>query len=227
MIRKNIYLCKAESGFSYFRFYYNMVSDLIELFTSPIPVKTFRLREKDKAKFQVMKDNGGLLFSAHFHNWELLGSWLQNQGLNLVCVSQPLANKFWDAILDWIRRRIGLRTIKTNTVSFMKMWVNKGGVLGLLWDQDFKKDTLSSTFFDMRVRMTPLPIMLKSAKPFPGMVFLLEPDGQVRIIQISSNVSKTHNLADRYNKVLMGIIQKHPNYWYGWSHRRFKAITTY
>ncbi len=223
----NLKLCNIPSdSFNLFSFYTNLSTDLLSfIFLSPSD--TYHIRKNDIQKFSLLKKSGGLLLTAHFHNWELMGTWLCLQGLPLKGSAKKLKNSFWNFILTFVRHKKNkLPSILNFQYSNGLHWLNQGNVFGVLLDQHFPSSQTLSTFFQHKVHTLPLPFLLHSKTQLNGFLFFLTPKNQIRIIQITHSgcsINKQTFYA-RYHKILEILIKTYPEYWYGFCHRRFKNI---
>jgi len=224
VIEINLRLCNIPyEKFSLKKFYFQLSMDVL-LFLHGRPLKKIHIRSRDVMKFHSLKQNGGVLLTAHFHNWELMGSWLRKNGMHLMGYSKPLKNPFWNYVLNLKRKQIDLPTISENVLKTSLKWVKENKTFGVLWDQRPEAEKIKVPFFKQKVNMFRLPPLLLKAAEKPCYIYILLPDFCIRILQISheNNKHSFQKTAVRYNKILEAFIRKHPEFWYGWPHRRFR-----
>ncbi|MCO4781303.1 MAG: hypothetical protein KC646_03205 [Candidatus Cloacimonetes bacterium] len=83
---------------------------------------------------KVKKKQGVVMLTAHFGNWETLGTFSQF-GHNLWPIYQEQSNKFVDDLLIDLRSSIGVKLIKKTDRQTMVNCLNNGEVLGNVGDQ--------------------------------------------------------------------------------------------
>ncbi len=222
VIHQNLAHTQLEGRLSFFQYYFHLSCDLVSFLLS-ITKKPVQLRQKDLLKFNQFKNSGGLLLTAHFHNWELMGSWLVSRGLPLKGSALPLKSSFWNSVLLFLRKKNTLPTISIGVARGAYQWIKKGNVFGVLADQRPKAIFVNSSFFGHTVKTTALPGFLLQKTACPVYFLWLTPSFEVRAIRLTTGTTSETLLLKRYHKVLETIIRKHPNYWYGFSHNRFKV----
>jgi len=220
-LQNNLALCGIRK-FSFLKFYGNLSKDLLA-FLHQRHFCFLKLATQNQKNLASLKQTGGVLVCAHFCNWELMGSWLVKAGLPIVGYSRPLKNKRANSVLNYLRAKINLKTISTGTPLFAHQWIQNKGVFGVLLDQFHPSRSNPASFFSQRVYQSSLPWYLSKKTLKPVYFAILLPNSEIRIIQLCANspVSKA-KLMQRYHTCLELIIRAHPEYWYGWTHRRFK-----
>lgn len=207
----------AVDHFFHLRLCHHAARDLLNLLLIRTP-PNYRMSTRDRKQMATLSSQGGILLSAHFHNWEGMGSWLIKQNMPLLALSKELASPFWNRCLRLIRERRGLPTISKSPIRPMKRWLNKRGVFAILLDQHVE-DGVAGIFFGRAVKISPL---LQAARGYPVFFFLQLPPDQIRVFCLSRKNSNPEQCVRRYHRILEIVIQRHPDYWYGFLHRRFK-----
>lgn len=243
----NARLCKLEPSLLFrIRFYQGACFDFLKLLHGNYG-RTILARPRDESKLRTLKSSPSLLLSAHFHNWELMGSWLTIvRGIPLLSAAQPLKHPASQFGLEQIRKRTQVPVISRNIPRSALRHLESGKTFGILWDQFSNRGETLAPLFGHLLRMDPLPpfLMLKSRAPV--FVGALLPNGHFRIVQIyrgdwnrypisdpgsvgrqSLNRASADRLARRYHKVLEILIRANPWCWYGLAHRRFKDQVSY
>ena len=224
-IRRNLALIKLQKHFSYFKFYHNASTDFLAFLLSLNQKKVF-LCTRDLAKLRGLQNSGGLLLSAHYHNWELIGAWFASKGIPLISLTKPMKNSFWNSTLARIRGKKQMNTL--NSVSFYNVAnaIKEKSIFGILLDQRNLKNSVKNKFFGHTIRQSALAELLYKKTNCPCYFIIALPNHQFRLIQLFGESSKTHkNLTARYNRVLETLVKSEPHYWYGLTHKIFKIKT--
>lgn len=188
--------------------------------------RPIRVRSRDLPKLKILKDFPSLFLTAHFHHWELLGAWMIREGIPLLCAARPMAFPPAQRLLSFLRRRMRLPVVEHGIPRRAIRHLEQGGCFALLWDQRVSQSAVGAQLFGIRLAMDPLPPFL-AAHRNPGIWFgVLLPSGTFRLLLLSPG-SRLHplspdRLARRYHRVLEILIRRHPSWWYGMAHRRFR-----
>lgn len=211
-----------------FRLFRHLALDLLS-FLHGRPLSPFHLRIRDEAKLKALREKGGLLLAAHFHQWELLGSFLRgglplDLRLPLVGCALPLKNPGANRLLRLRRRRLDLPVFEAEWIRQGRTLLQSGGVLGFLWDQCPARREAFSSFLGQGVAMNGLPLFFGKTGVRPAVFALALPGFGIRLVDLGKAGRGGELWARRYNRVLELLIARHPTYWYGWLHRRFKGV---
>jgi len=99
-----------------------------------------------------------LVLTGHCGNWELLAAPINCRGLGMAVVARPLDEPELQALLAGLRSRFGTTTIERGSEGAARAILGRlrrGGVLGMLIDQDTKVDGVWVPFFG-RPAFTPV-----------------------------------------------------------------------
>ena len=212
------------------RFYRNVVLDILRVahrnYGQPIQV-----RPPDQNKLQGLRSGPGLFLSAHFHNWELMGSWLTTKmDIPLLSMALPFQHPTSQWLLIRLRRRMGIPVIDRDIPRSALKHILADKCFGMLWDQYPTEGQVAAKFFGFPLRVNALPAFL-TEKSGPNVYFgALLPGGRLRLVQIAKAVPggmAPERLARRYHRVLEILVKTYPDYWYGLAHRRFKDQISY
>jgi lauroyl/myristoyl acyltransferase len=211
-------------------FYHHLLLDLLKLLHGNYG-RAIRVRAGDQHKLVRLKSGSSLFLSAHFHNWELMGSWLSNTlHIPLLSVALPFKNPTSSFLLRKLRNRLRIQVIDSDITRSALRHIQSGNCLGMIWDQYPSRGDLTALFFFIPLRVDPLPGFLAEKSFAPVFFGVLLPGGQFRLVQIfhPKTTSITPSiLARRYHRVLEILVRAYPHYWYGLAHRRFKDQTSY
>ena len=213
-----------------FRFYRNVVLDILRVVHRNYG-RLIQVRPRDQGKLQDLRSGPALFLSAHFHNWELMGSWLTtNKDIPLLSMALPFQHPTSQWWLKRLRRRMGIPVLNRDIPRSALKHILAGKCFGMLWDQYPTQGQMAADFFGFPLRINALPGFL-TEKSSPNVYFgALLPRGQFRLVQLAQAVPggiAPERLARRYHRVLEILVRAHPDYWYGLAHRRFKDQISY
>lgn len=191
------------------------------------------IRDKEKLEELFAQNNGIILATAHFGNWELCGAALALYGFPLVAVALKQHNAAMDRFINEYRTMVGEHVTYNTGVLEMKRMLNKGYGIGLLTDQDGGKDGVIVDFFGRPTscpkgsvalaRMTGVPMVLL-------LMSVLRDDGVYEIFTAPAvNINKTkdreEDIREATQKLMLELemeIRKQPEMWF-WLHNRWKV----
>lgn len=239
-ILKNVrHLQIPFSAFTRFKLYFHASVDALELLHGHYS-RTITTRLQDSKKIRGLKTLPSLFLSAHFHNWELMGSWLtQTLRIPLLSAAVPLTHPRSQLFLNWIRTRTQVPVVTKNIPLAAIHHLKQGKGFGILWDQFPLHQKSESRFFSRPIQMDALAPFLQNKTHVPVYFGALLPSGQFRIVRLFSPKHPTQKtvtgdldlapekLSRRYNRVLEILVRAHPSFWYGFAHRRFKDQIKY
>jgi len=171
---------------------------------------------------------GVILLSGHFGNWELIPVWLAKKGYPLYCIIQRLKNKGANKFLFEHRSFTGAALLYRNTpFNELENVLEKGKILALASDQDFRKKGVFLDFFNIP-SSTPkgaAVFHLKTGAPMIFTICYLNTNGKWHLkfdtIPTYKN-DKVETIMQRYNHILENEIRKRPEQYF-WFHRRWKT----
>jgi len=221
------------------RVYRNQAENIIEMLRLPM-IKTAedarQLLDVDGDNFlakTIGQKRGGVLVSAHFGNWELLGLCSGLLVAPLTIVVKALKNRQIDhqinawrtmhgnrIVYDWLALREGLRTLR------------RGEILVMLGDQSAPGGSFYTEFLGRRTSVFLGPAWLALKARVPLFVGMCRRTGEGRykvdyeeIVYSDLGTTKedAEELARRYTKVLERYIYRYPEEWF-WLHNRWKRM---
>lgn len=212
-----------------FQWDFNLSLDLLRLVLG-IYEKPISIRPRDVARLHHLRNNPALFLTAHFHHWEALSAWLRRNQVPVVGAARPLHHPLARRLLLLLRKRLGVRVVEENVLPFALRHLRAGKCFGLLWDQFSPQSRHWSPLFGLPAAMNPLPeILVRRCQAKVWVGFLL-PDGMFRLIPLHTSDffgGSPETLSRRYHRLLEFIIRRHPTYWYGLCHARFKGVLPY
>jgi KDO2-lipid IV(A) lauroyltransferase len=173
---------------------------------------------------------GGIIFSAHFGNWEIGPKTLLNQGLKVHTVYRPLNNRYVEFITAWLR---GVSLIKKGTQGNRQIInaIKKGEWVIILADQKitdgievdfFNQPAITSASLAKIALKYQIPLVLgyilRKNEEFSFSLHLKKPLQTENLQNTEQNIKK---LTLQINQNLENIISKNPEQWF-WVHNRWK-----
>jgi len=190
------------------------------------------IKGEENLKKAYEKNNGVIIYGAHFGNWELMGSAISLLGYPLNAIAREQANSYFNRKINKIRRNKGVKIIPKG-ISVRKVYeaFKKGECVFILGDQDAKNKGWKMNFFD------------RPSSTFSGAVQMASRTGAIIVPtflvrkgwrkyeltfyppkEVSEDAQKEvkkqilQNLVDLTEE----IIREYPTQWF-WLHRRWKT----
>lgn len=220
-------------------FYRNLGTLIFEFLRAPYlrPEEAERLVEVEGYEHFERAFAGGkgvIIATAHFGNFELLGSFFARRGLPLTAITKRLSrnvlNAFW---LDQ-RRRAGLRELPdSGSVREILKVLRAGEILAIMIDQNMiPRRAVFAPFFGTSAATTPGPAVFAERADAPVMLVLMHrlPGGRHRVIvepplEFERRGDRNADIlafTEKLNLELERHVRAHPDHWY-WVHRRWKT----
>ncbi len=173
---------------------------------------------------------GGIIFSAHFGNWEIGPKTLLHQGLKVHTVYRPLNNPYVEFITAWLR---GVSLIKKGTQGNRQIInaIKKGEWVIILADQKitdgievdfFNQPAITSASLAKIALKYQVPLVLgyilRKNEEFSFSLHLKKPLQTENLQNTEQNIKK---LTLQINQNLENIISINPEQWF-WVHNRWK-----
>ncbi len=186
----------------------------------------------DRFKDYVAQGDGVILMTGHFGNWELLGTWLVREGINLKVVAKKSYDPRLDKLIVDYRNQAGYaNTARGNAVKAVVKGLMNGDVFGLLFDLDTKVKGVFVDFFGRPAHTATIPVVLSKqlGSPVVPVFIKLNKDFTYKIMcfdalefvdtgdEANDIVTNTQICSDFYEK----MIRLYPEQWI-WMHKRWK-----
>lgn len=129
-------------------------------------------------------DQGAILVTAHYGNWELGGAFIASMGIPINAVVRPVASPSLERIFSMFRRQRGMKVIPLAHagVGILKA-LKRGEVVALVGDRDFTGNGRPWTFFGRETSLprgaawfshrTGIPVTMGFATRAPDDTFIL------------------------------------------------------
>jgi Kdo2-lipid IVA lauroyltransferase/acyltransferase len=225
---------KSIASNSYKNFAITLVEILYLPWTTELQIKkAVQFDHLELIEKKEKENNGVILLSAHFGNWEYLaisGGVQLNKKFSVIVKSQrnPYVNDWMNrARTRWTNKVVPLGVSIRNIYSEL---LNKG-IIALVADQRGPEESIKLEFFGRKtsVYTGPAILSIKSNAPIIYGIAVRQTDYsyKVQIIEISKEGlpnefdEKVKMLSERMLKYLEIIIREHPEQWF-WMHKRWK-----
>ena len=180
--------------------------------------------------------NGVIIITAHFSNWELAAQFLPRNGYPMIAIGREGNNKLIEKNLTKpFRERYGNKNIYKNKamMSIIK-GLKKAKNIGLLIDQKSGgKSSIKAKFFGLPADTTTSIAVLK-LKYNPLIIPIFTPrdkNGKYNSVVIepieyiaaeeSNKSKKIEKMTQRYNDIFEEVIREYPEQWF-WMHNRWR-----
>ena len=222
------------------RVYRNQAENMIEMLRLPM-IKTAedaaKLLDVDAADFlakTIGQKKGGVLVSAHFGNWELLGLCASLLVAPFTIVVKPLKNHQIDYQINAWRTMHGNRVVQDQQALREGLkTLRNGGILVMLGDQSDRNGSFFTEFLGRRtsVFIGPAYIALKAGVPLFVSICRRTEDGRYKVdyeeiecSDLGATKADAEELVRRYTRVLERYIYRYPEEWF-WLHNRWKRTS--
>jgi KDO2-lipid IV(A) lauroyltransferase len=169
-----------------------------------------------------------ILITGHCGNWELLGAAFNCRGLGMAVVARPLDEPDFQEMVAGFRARFGTRAIERGREGAARQLLTtlrRGGVLGMLIDQDTRVDGVWVPFFG-RPAFTPVGAvkiaLRQGAAVIPTFIERL-PGGRhrVRVLAPVALPDDPREATALLTRAIEEQVRRVPEQWV-WMHRRWR-----
>jgi KDO2-lipid IV(A) lauroyltransferase len=178
----------------------------------------------------IARNQGGIIFSAHFGNWEIGPKILIKYGIKVKTFYRPLNNPFVEKMTSSLRGVAMIEKGSDGNRQLITALRNKEFIL-IMADQKVSDGAPIKFFHDDAITATSIAkIALKYNVPLvPGFVlrvnkqfkFLLRVEKPLEFNKINSLNSEANNLTLKINQRIEKWISENPEQWF-WVHNRWK-----
>ena len=225
------------------KFYKNLGMVFVEIFRlnkyKESNVDDFVESDFDHIK-NIYGEQGILLLTAHFGNWELLAKTFGLKGYKGNVLARPLDNPYIEKILYDLRTASGNKVIynRENAVKNIISALNEKEIVGFLPDENASKRIgVFVDFFGVKACTMPgmaniaaktklpvVPAFIVRIKGKDGNYskhrLIIEPPLDIKYT--SDRKTDTMNILKLFNEKIEGIIKQYPEQWF-WIHNRWKT----
>jgi KDO2-lipid IV(A) lauroyltransferase len=181
----------------------------------------------------VSRGKGVVAVTGHIGCWELLGAYFSMMGYPLAVIVRPLRDQRLENLIDNLRRSKGMKPISRMTnVKAAYGWLKRGGILGVLIDQDTSVKGVFCDFFG-RPAYTPAGpayLALRTGAPIVPIAIQLEEDG-TQVVRVKRPIDLPKSMdTDACVRLVMqactqaieDYVRCRPTQWV-WMHERWKT----
>lgn len=176
---------------------------------------------------------GGMIVTAHFGNWELLGVWVKASGYPMDFLIGTQHNEKIDRVLVGLREAMGIGIIRLATSSRQVFKTLKANhMTGIVSDQHAASGGIVLDFMGRPASTPKGPALFSVRTGAPLLPFLLRRERYDRHVLIPGEPIYPPNSGDedldiaqmtkQYTKFFEQNIRKYPDQWM-WTHRRWKV----
>jgi KDO2-lipid IV(A) lauroyltransferase len=171
---------------------------------------------------------GGIFFSGHLGNWEIMGAIVARCGFPVTFVVTTQSNKLVEELIDRYRAQVGIEIIKRkDAIRGVLSALKRNRFVAILMDQDAHEDGAFVPFFG-KLASTPrgpavfhirtgAPLIFAHSIRLPGERY------RIRLTPFDShNEQDADVLTARMTATLEAAIRETPEQWL-WMHRRWKT----
>jgi KDO2-lipid IV(A) lauroyltransferase len=182
----------------------------------------------------LSKNNGVILVSAHFSNWELGAVALAEYGYEIYEVIRELSDKKVNEFVNKIKTEKNIKLIPRNnqTVKNVIKLLKENKIIILALDQNAGKGGIFINFFGKPASTFAGPIIISKRinSPIVPVFIVRKEDGNFQIIvEKEFELEKTENYSEFIFKNLQNLsniiedyVRKYPEQWF-WFHQRWKT----
>lgn len=178
---------------------------------------------------------GCIVLTAHFGNWEYVGSWVAAMGYPMDILVYTQHNPVFDRLLNDLRKRMGVNVIKIGTnVRQVFRALNERHVIGIAADQHDPAGNLVIRFFGREAAASRGPAVFSLRTGAPILPVLLRREKFDRHVVMAGDLilpsekgnedEKVRCMIEQFHRFLEDSIRSYPDQWL-WTHRRWKADT--
>jgi KDO2-lipid IV(A) lauroyltransferase len=184
--------------------------------------------------FQEIYDRGrgAVLLSAHFGNWELLGSWIASKGFPCTFVVGRHHNVQFDHLVVRLRRQMGVGVLYADSeVREVFRRLHRGEFICMVSDQHAPSASVVLNFFGRPAATPKGPALFAIRNRCPVVATLLRRERYDRhVIMVDEPIyppdtgdqeADIQSITERYTRFFEEGIRKYPDQWL-WTHRRWK-----
>lgn len=187
----------------------------------------------DRLDDYLSAGKGIVLVGSHFGNWELMAAAGALAGYKVSAVARPLDDPDADKIVREIRESSGLEIVgrRASALAIVRR-LKKNEIVGILADQNTRKQNVFVDFFGIKAATTPGPALLalKTGALLLPVFMVREGIGKHRlIVEEPIDVVRTgHHEADvvattqKCVDILEKYVRQYPSQWF-WVHRRWRT----
>jgi KDO2-lipid IV(A) lauroyltransferase len=201
--------------------------------THEIVIEFITPEHRDRLDKCLEDGRGVVLLASHFGNWELMATAGAIAGYKISAVARPLDDPDLEVFVRGVRESSGLKIIprRTSALAVVRS-LRRNEIVGILADQNTRKQNVFVDFFGIKAATTPGPAMLalRTGAYLVPAFMLREAPGKHRLIieepiepvrtgderaDVEATTQKCVDILEKY-------VREYPSQWF-WVHRRWKT----
>jgi Kdo2-lipid IVA lauroyltransferase/acyltransferase len=178
---------------------------------------------------------GALILTAHFGNFELLPAGHALHGYQISLVHHTQRFLPGDALITFIRERMGVKIIRKHKAAReMLRTLKRGDLIGIPFDQNAKRSEAIWVPFFGEMAATPGGfdrLAMMAGCPVVPVFIVRQPDGRSHFIDVQEEIEQQRtddrdadalvNTA-KYQMAIEAMVRRYPEQWL-WTHRRYRT----
>lgn len=188
----------------------------------------------DTLRLLMTKNQGVLMLTGHYGNWEILGYVLATLGFETTSIARPLDNKYVNEWLLGVRERKGQRIIdKKGATTEVVDILAKHGAVGFIADQNAGTKGIFVDFFGRKASTYKsigllameykVPVVIGYARRLNNSFrFKVGTQDIIWPKDWEDQANPLHYITQRYTKAIEDMVRDDPGQ-YLWVHRRWKT----
>jgi KDO2-lipid IV(A) lauroyltransferase len=176
---------------------------------------------------------GGLVITAHFGNWEYVGSWVAAMGYPMDLLVLAQHNEMFDRLLNRKRKAMGVGIVSLGqSVKNIFKALKANRFVGIAADQHDPSGNLIRDFLGRPAAAARGPAVFSLRTGAPVLPFLLRRERFDRHVMIAGEPiyppsegdeeKNVRSIVEKYHRFYENTIRRYPDQWL-WTHRRWKV----
>lgn len=202
----------------------------VDTFADYVEMENFR----DVLRLLLTKNQGLIMLTGHYGNWEILGYVLATLGFETTSIARPLDNKYVNDWLLGVRERMGQRIIaKKGATEEIVEVLSRHGTVGFIADQNAGPKGIFVDFFGRKASTYKsigllameyeVPIVVGYARRInDGFRFRLGATDVIYPRDWKDQPDPLRYITQRYSSAIEAFVREDPGQ-YLWVHRRWKT----
>jgi KDO2-lipid IV(A) lauroyltransferase len=182
----------------------------------------------------LKRDQGLIMLTGHFGNWEILGYVLATLGFNTTSIARPLDNPYVNDWLLGVREKMGQKIIaKKGATEEVTEVLGRGGAVGFIADQNAGSKGIFVDFFGRKASTYKSIGLLAMEYEVPIVIgYARRVDDQFKFVVGAEDIifpeewkdqdDPLRYITQRYTKGIEDFVRHDPGQ-YLWIHRRWKT----
>jgi len=189
---------------------------------------------KKPLELLMTRNQGAIMLTGHYGNWEILGYVLATLGFESTAVARPLDNPYLNEWVFGVRKRQGQKVVgKKGATAEISQLLAEGGVIGFVADQNAGSKGIFVDFFGRKAStyksigllamQYDVPVVIGYARRMNGKFrFMLGTQDIIWPKDWKDQSDPLRYITQRYTQAIEQFISDDPNQ-YLWAHRRWKT----